>query len=173
MKSIHPSQVITGSDLLIRWSATGSIASFTELDIISNYSLSVQWQTKPIMPVNKEFEETAKLSLKGTLNFTTLTDRTFNMPEYVWIEIGLLIKELANGDRWIWNRTGKYLVVSDTQNIKSDDMVEHQYSMVSQKTIVPELVLVPAARQVFYQAPSAAGIRAHTSFGSVTFVKIL
>jgi hypothetical protein len=171
--SIHPSQIISGSDLSIRWSATGLISSFTELGVISNYSLAVQWQTKETIPVNQLFEQTAKLSLKGTLNFTALTDKSFEMPEYVWIEIGLLIRELANGDRWVWNRTGKFLVLNNTQTLKPDDMVEHQYSLGSQGAIDSELVLIPATQQVFWQAISAADVQLMLDFGSTTLIKIL
>jgi hypothetical protein len=170
---IHDSQIIAGSDLSIQWSATGSIASFTELGIVSSYASSLQWQTKEIIPVGSKFEETAKITLKSTLNLSVLTDEQFQIPEYVWIQIGFLIKELANGDRWTWNRTGKYLVLSDTQNIKPDAMVEHQYSMTGQGSIVSERVLVPSIKQTFFQTSSTAGIQIHTAFGSATFIKIL
>jgi hypothetical protein len=171
---IHPSQIIVGDDLLIRWSATGSISTFTDLGIISNYSLAIQWQTKETIPVNQKFEETKKLALKGTLNLTALTDNSFEMPDpFVWIEIGLLIVELANGDRWQWNRTGKYLITNDSQTTKPDDMVQHQYTLLSQGSVISERVLVPATRQIYWQAPSTADLRIMTDFSSINLIKIL
>lgn len=171
---IHPSQIITGEDLTIRWSPNDSIANFSELGIVSAYSLSLQWQTKDTIPVDSKFEETAKLSLKGSLNLTTLTSKSFELPnDCVWIEIGLLIRELANGDRWMWNRTGKYLVLNDVQSQKPDDMVQHQYSLSSQGAIVSERVLVPTTRQVFWQESYTATIQISTYFDSITLVKIL
>lgn len=172
--SIHPSQIITGSDLSIRWSPTESISNFVDLGIISAYSFSLQWQTKTTIPVNKLFEESAKLSLKGTLNLTALTDKNFQMPDpYVWIEIGLLIKDLPNGDKWRWNRTGKFLVLSDTQSLKPDDMVEHQYSLTNQGAITFERVLVPAIEQVYWKESLTSDLQVMTDFGSITALKIL
>lgn len=171
---IHPSQIIDGNDLSIRWSASGSISTFTDLGIISNYSLAVQWQTKEIIPVNRKFEETKKLALKGTLNLTVLTDKTFEMPDpFVWIEIGLLIVELANGDRWQWNRTGKYLITNDVVTHKPDDMVQHQYTLLGQGSIVHERVLIPSTRQVYWQASSTADLQVPVNFGSINLIKIL
>jgi hypothetical protein len=174
MSHTHPSQIITGEDLSIRWSATGSISSFTNLGIISNYALSLQWQTKETIPVGSKFEETAKMALKGTLNLTALTDKTFEMPDpFVWIEIGLLIVELANGDRWQWNRTAKYLITNDTQTAKPDDMVQHQYTLLSQNAIVLERVLIPTTVQVYWKESFTADLQVSTNFGSITFTKIL
>ncbi len=171
---IHPSQIIDGNDLSIRWSATGSISTFTDLGIVSNYSLAVQWQTREIIPVNQKFEETKKLALKGTLNLTALTDKTFEMPDpFVWIEIGLLIVELANGDRWQWNRTGKYLITNDVATQKPDDMVQHQYTLLGQGAIVHERVLIPSTRQVYWQASSTADLQVPVNFGSIELIKIL
>jgi hypothetical protein len=171
---IHSSQIISGEDLSIRWSSNGSISTYTSLDIISNYSLSLQWQTKDTIPVNSKFDETAKMSLKGSLNFTALTDKSFEMPDsYVWIEIGLLIKNLENGDRWQWNRTGKYLITSDIETQKPDDMVQHQYTLLSQNAIVSELVLIPATRQVYWKESLTADLQIPANFGSITFQKIL
>jgi hypothetical protein len=171
--SIHPSQIITGEDLTIRWSPNASIANFIELGVVSSYSLALQWQVKDTIPVNSKFEETAKLSIKGSLNLTTLTSKGFEMPDYVWIEIGLLIRELANGDRWMWNRTGKYLVLNDVQSEKPDDLIQHQYSLSSQGSIVSERVLVPTTRQVFWKESYSAAIQIPSYLGSTTFVKIL
>jgi hypothetical protein len=171
---IHSSQIIVGDDLSIRWSATGSISTFTDLGIISNYSLALQCQTKEVIPVNQKFEETKKLALKGTLNLTALTDKSFEMPDpYVWIEIGLLIVELANGDRWQWNRTGKYLITNDSQTTKPDDLVQHQYTLLGQGAIVSERVLIPATRQVYWKESSTAALQIPTNFGSTTLIKIL
>ena len=125
---IHTSQIITGEDLSIRWSATGSINSFTDLGAISSYALALQWQTKDTIRVNSKFEETAKIALKGTLNLTALTDKSFEMPDpFVWIEIGLLIKKMSNSGCWQWNRTAKYLITSDVQSQQPDGLVQHQY----------------------------------------------
>ena len=171
---LHSSQIIDGNDLSIRWSATGSISTFTDLGIISNYALAVQWQTKEIIPVNKKFEENKKLALKGTLNLTALTDKNFEMPDpYVWIEIGLLIVELANGDRWQWNRTGKYLITNDVETAKPDDMVQHQYTLLGQGAIVHERVLIPSTRQVYWKESSTAALQVMTDFGSIELIKIL
>lgn len=171
---IHSSQVIVGEDLSIRWSATGLISSFVELGVVSSYSFALQWQTKDTIPCDRSFEETVKISLKGTLNLTALTDKEFEMPDpLVWIEIGLSIVELANGDRWQWNRTGKYLITNDAQTASPDDLVQHQYTLLSQGSIVSELVLIPNTRQVFWHESSTADTQACTSFKSINLIKIL
>jgi hypothetical protein len=170
----HSSQIITGEDLSIRWSATGSVSSFTDLGVISNYALALAWQTKDTIPVDGQFEQTAKIALKGTLNLTALTDKNFQMPDpYVWIEIGLLIKELADGDRWQWNRTGKYLVTNEVATQKPDDTIQHQYTLLSQGAIANERVLIPATIQVFWETISTADLQVVTAFDSTNFVKIL
>lgn len=171
---IHSNQIIIGDDLSIRWSAIGSIFTFTDLGIISNYALSLQWQTKDIIPVDSKFEETRKLALKGSLNLTVLTDKRFEMPDpYVWIEIGLSIKNLDNGDRWQWNRTAKYLITSDAMSQKPDDMVQHQYTLLSQGTIASQLVLIPNTIEVYWEASSNADLQVGVSMASTNFIKIL
>jgi hypothetical protein len=174
MSYIHASQIITGEDLSIRWSATGSVSSFTDLGVISNYALALTWQTKETIPVDRQFEQTAKIALKGTLNLTALTDRNFEMPDpCVWIEIGLIIRKLANGDRWQWNRTAKYLVTNDAIAQKPDDTIQHQYTLLSQGKIDSERILVPATREVYWQPSSTADLQIMTDFNSVNFIKIL
>jgi hypothetical protein len=171
---IHSSQIIIGDDLQVRYSATGSVSSFTDLGGVSNYALALQWQTKETIPVGSKFEESAKIALKGTLNLTALTDKRFEMPDpFVWIEIGLLIAELANGDRWQWNRTARYLITNDAQTAKPDDLVQHQYTLLGQGAISSERVLVPATREVFWAASSTADLQVPTIFGSTNFIKIL
>jgi hypothetical protein len=171
---IHPSQIIVGEDLSIRWSATGSISSFINLGVVSSYSFALQWQTKDITPCYQNFDETAKLALKGTLGLTVLTDKSFEMPDpFVWIEIGLLIKILDNGDRWQWNRTAKYLITNDVVSQKPDDMVQHQYTLLSQGSIVSERVLIPSTVVTYWQAISTADLQVHTYFGSINFIKVL
>jgi hypothetical protein len=171
---IHPSQIITGEDLSVRWHSIELISSFLPLGVVSGYSLGLQWQTKDTIPVGKTFDETAKISLRGKLDVTVLTDREFQMPsELIWIEIGLLIREMDNGDRWQWNRTGKYLVLNDVQAQQPDGMIQHQYTLLSQGEIVHELVLIPATEIVFWAASFTADVQAMGSFTSVNFVKIL
>jgi hypothetical protein len=170
---IHPSQIIVGSDVSVRYS-TGLTSAFTDLGVLSSYSLSLQWQTKETIPVNSKFEESAKTNLKGTLNLSVLTDKTFEMPDpFVWIEIGLLVKEMPDGGRWMWNRTGKYLITNDVRTTKPDDMVQHQYTMMSQNAIIHELILVPPNRTTYWQASGGDGLRVFSNFNSATALVIL
>jgi hypothetical protein len=169
--TIHSNQIIVGEDLSIRWSATGSISTFISLGVISSYSLVLQCQTKDIIPCSQNFEETVKIGLKGTLGLTVLTDKSFEMPDpFVWIEIGLLIKGLDNGDTWQWNRTAKYLITSDAVSQKPDDMVQHQYTLSSQSAIVSERVLVPNTVVTYWQAPSTADLQFSFDVGSTNFI---
>lgn len=143
MIDVHPSQVVTCDELSIRWSKNDRLATYSPFDLVVDYEFDLSWQTKEVVPAGELFPRTEKLSLRGKLDLTVLTNIEFEISEDVWIELGIPTRFLEDGDRLMWLRRGKFLVLNDVSSLQPNGLIQHQYSLLGQGAMVMELVQVP------------------------------
>jgi hypothetical protein len=140
---MHPSRIITGSDVLIYKSANG--VDWMLFDRILSYDLQVSIQGKEHIvskndtPENQSFSQSHRLSKGGLLTLSSLDLTQSEIPEMLWIKISLKLKNDV-----YYSRSGKYRSLKRSNVSSADKTIEqqHQFSLQGALTIQNETIIL-------------------------------